>query len=57
MKVKCINNTNQELQLTIGKVYTVVQISKLQDAYFIRADDSRMWWMSINRFEIIKRED
>jgi hypothetical protein len=52
VKVKCINNKHHELQLTIGKVYVVVQENKLHDAYFLKADDGRMWWMSINRFEV-----
>ena len=54
MKVRCIDNTHQELQLTIGKVYTVVQVGKLGDAYFLKVDDSRMWWMSTKRFEIVE---
>lgn len=54
MKVRCIDNTNQELQLTIGKVYTVIQVGKLGDAYFIKCDDNRMFWMSVKRFEIIE---
>ena len=54
MKVRCIDNTNQEAQLTIDKVYTVVQVCKLGDAYFLRVDDGRMWWMHVKRFEIIE---
>ena len=52
VKVKCINNKHHELQLTIGKVYVVVQENKMHDAYFIKADDGRMWWMRIDRFEV-----
>ena len=53
MKVRCIDNTNQELQLTLGKKYEVVQVGKLGDAYFLKADDNKMWWMHIDRFEVI----
>ena len=54
MKVRCVDNIYHESQLTVGKVYKVVQINKLEDAYFLKADDSRMWWMSIKRFEIVQ---
>lgn len=53
MKVRCINNKHQELQLTVGKIYGVVQENKLHDAYFLKADDGRMWWMHIKRFIVI----
>ena len=56
MKVRCIDNTNQELQLTIDKVYTVIQVGKLGDAYFLKADDGRMWWMHVERFIVIEEE-
>ena len=53
MKVRCIDNTNQEAQLTLGKKYEVVQVGKLGDAYFLKADDRRLWWMHIERFIVI----
>ena len=52
MYATCIRNTNQEGQLTIGKRYKLIQRGKLGDAIYIKCDDGRMWWMSINRFEI-----
>jgi hypothetical protein len=55
VKVKCINNKHHELQLTVGKIYGVVQENKLHDAYFIKADDGRMWWMHIKRFIVIDK--
>ena len=56
MKVRCIDNTHQELQLTLGKKYKVIQVNKLGDAYFLKADDGRMWWMHVERFIIIEEE-
>ena len=53
MKVRCIDNTNQEAQLTLGKKYEVVQVGKLGDAYYLKADDNRMWWMYVERFIVI----
>ena len=54
MKVRCIDNTNQELQLTLGKKYEVIQVNKLGDDYFLKVDDGRLWWMHVKRFEIIE---
>ena len=54
MKVRCIDNTHQEAQLTLGKKYEVVQVGKLGDAYYLKADDNRMWWMHVERFIVIE---
>lgn len=54
MKVLCIDNTNQEEQLTIGKQYEVIKIGKLRDELLIVADDKREWRMSRERFREIK---
>ena len=55
MKVRCIDNTHQELQLTIGKVYTVVTVcGPNNDTYVIECDDNRIWRMSTKRFEIVE---
>ena len=54
MKVVCIDNTNQEEQLTIGKQYKVIRVGKLQDELLIIADDKREWRMSRERFKEIK---
>ena len=54
MKVRCIDNTNQEAQLTLGKKYEVVQVGKLGDAYYLKVDDNRMWWMHVERFTVIE---
>ena len=56
MKVRCIDNTHQEAQLTLGKKYEVVQVGKLGDAYYLKADDGRMWWMHVERFIVIEEE-
>lgn len=58
LRVKCVNNENQEKQLTVGKIYTVEQlkfkVNDIQDAYVIIADDGEEWTMSSLRFETIK---
>lgn len=54
MKVLCIDNTNQEEQLTIGKQYKVIRVGKLQDELLIIANDKREWRMSRERFKEIK---
>ena len=53
MKVRCIDNTNQEAQLTIGKVYTVITVcGPNNDTFVMKCDDNRIWRMSRERFEI-----
>ena len=55
MRVRCIDNTNQELQLTLGKTYKVVQVcGPNNDTYVIQADDGRIWRMSVQRFIVIE---
>ena len=55
MKVRCIDNTYQELQLTIGKCYKVIAVcGPNNDTFVIQADDNRIWRMSVTRFEIIE---
>ena len=53
MKVKCVDNKNQEGQLTVGKVYKVLKKGALGDSYYIYCDDKRTWEMSKKRFVIV----
>ena len=57
MKVRCIDNTHQEAQLTLGKKYKVVQVcGPNNDTYVIQADDGRIWRMHVERFIVIEEE-
>ena len=52
MKVKCIDNKDQEEQLTIGKVYKVLKKGALGDSYYIYCDNGRTYEMAKKRFVI-----
>lgn len=50
LEVVCVDNKNQEEQLTIGQKYTILGCGALGDSFYIVADDGRVWEMSKKRF-------
>lgn len=51
LKVKCIDNTNFEEELTIGKEYEV-----LSELYELKLQDETQWYIESSNFEIVEED-
>ena len=52
MKVKCVNNQNSQLLLTVGKEYEVLNADTY--AYRVRCDAGQTYWYCKEYFEIVE---
>lgn len=54
MKVVCLDNTNMERVLTVGKIYQVLKVGVYGDEYQLVADDGEVWRCHIKRFKVVE---